>query len=244
MKPQRTPRRRKPPRRGAKPAAKKVAAGAPVMQVGGGGRRPPAKRPKPRPKPSGGEGVSFVTVMLFIVALAVAGLMAKVMMAGDLSHIDGFPKARWAGADRNLLDEVQAGLGERSGSIEITEEEVNAYLRDRIKGKQGGPFAAVVKYQGTYVDFEKGSAEFYVVRTVFGKNFPISTRFTLKNLGARDQKWLTTSGSIGGWKTGAKQFAPVAKAILRVAEACEPELEVLKMMTKVTLADDKVILEP
>jgi len=214
------------------------------MTVPGGGRRPPTKRPGPKPKPSGGEGVSFVTVLLFIVALAVAGLMVKVMMGGDLSHIEGFPKARWPGADRNLLDEVQAALGERSGTLELTEEEVNAYLRDRIKGRQGGPFSAVVKYQGTYVDFEKGSAEVFVVRTVFGKSFPISTRFTLKDLGAHDQKWMTTSGSIGGFQTGAKQFAPVAKAIMRVAATCEDEMEVLQMMTKVTLADDKVIIEP
>lgn len=191
--------------------------------------------------------MSFVTVLLMLVALAIAAMMVKVMLPGDLSAIQGYPKARWAGDERNLLAEAQAALLAHDKPYQISESEVNAYLRDRIKGSQGGVFSALVKYQGAYVDIEPGYAEVYVVRTVLGKAFPISSRFSVKDLGGGDFKWAAVDGSVGGLRTGEKQFEPVAKAILRVAETCSHEVDVIRAFSnggKVVFEKDKVIFDP
>ena len=274
MKPQRTPKRRKPPRRkkaqggqAAEPSAPPPAvAPAPVVtpgaspQVPVAGGTPQVKRPAPRrprpaakkkktgPKPAyggGGGGISVMTVMLLIVALIIAGVMIKVLLPPSLDGtIKGYPKAQWADDERNLLDEAQNTLIAYDKPLQISEQEVNAYLRDRVKGSQGGPFSAIVKYQGTYVDFEEGSVEIFVVRTMLGKPFPISSRLVAKDVGGGRYSWMTVDGSVGGFRTGKRQFHPVYKAIQRIQETCSDEMEVLKRLGKVTFKKDMVILDP
>ena len=183
--------------------------------------------------------------MLLVVALVIAGLMIKVLLPPSLDGvIEGYPKARWAGDERNLLDEAQKTLMAYDKPLELSELEVNAYLRDRIKGSQGGPFSAIVKYQGTYVDFKEGSAEIYVVRTMLGKPFPISSKLVAKDIGGGKYTWMTVDGSVGGFRTGKRQFQPVYKAIQRIQEACSDEMDVLKRLGKVTFKEDAVVLNP
>jgi hypothetical protein len=273
MKPQRTPKRRKPPRRkkaqggqAAQPSsppppvapAPVITPGAAAASVPVAGGVPQVKRPAPRrprptakkktgPKPAygGGGGISVMTVLLLVVALIIAGTMIKVMLPPSLDGVvKGYPKAQWADDDRNLLKEGQDTLMAREQPLEISEQEVNAYLRDRIKGSQGGPFSAIVKYQGTYVDFEEGSVEIYVVRTVLGKSFPISSKIIAKDVGGGQYTWMTVDGSVGGFRTGKRQFQPVYKAIQRVQETCKDEMDVLSRLGKVTFKKDSVVLDP
>jgi hypothetical protein len=271
MKPQRTPKRRKPPRRKkaqggstakANPPLQPVAP-APLVTPGAaapapvGGvpqvHRPAPRRPRPvvkkkgaRPTPvSSGGGISVVTVLLLVVALIIAGVMLKVMLPPSLDgKIDGYPKAQWADDERNLQAEAQQALMDHDKPLQLSESEVNAYLRDRIKGSQGGPFSAIVKYQGTYVDFKEGSAEIYVVRTVFGKAFPISSKIVAKDVGGGRYTWMTVDGSVGGFRTGKRQFQPVFKAIQRVQKTCSEEMKVLDRLGRITFKDDAVVLDP
>lgn len=186
-----------------------------------------------------------MTVMLLVVALIIAGVMLKVMLPSSLNGvIKGYPKAQWADDKRNLLEESQQTLIAHDQPLELAEQEVNAYLRDRIKGSQGGPFSAIVKYQGTYVDFEEGSVEIYVVRTIFGKPFPISSKIISKDVGGGQYTWMTVDGSVGGFRTGKRQFQPVYKAIQRIQETCTDEMDVLKRLGKVTFKKDAVVLDP
>jgi hypothetical protein len=183
--------------------------------------------------------------MLLVLALILAGMMLKVMLPPSLSGtVKGYPKARWTGEKRNLLAESQQALLSHDKPLQLSEQEVNAYLRDRIQGKQGGAFSALVKYQGTYVDFKEGSAEFYVVRTVMGKDFPVSAKFVAIDVGGGRESWMIVDGSVGGLRSGKRQFDPVYKAIRRVQAACEDEMDVLSRMGKITFKDNVVILDP
>ena len=63
------------------------------------------------------------------------------------------------GKPRNLLEESQKIMIQRTSEVTFTEEEVNQYLNHRLQAEQTGLMAALVKFRGVYIDFSPGFAE-------------------------------------------------------------------------------------
>ncbi|MEX2579379.1 MAG: hypothetical protein WD342_10000 [Verrucomicrobiales bacterium] len=218
-------RRRPPPRRPATPA---------------GARRTPYRRPQP----SYGGGVSMMTVFVSIVAL---GMLALIAMVGlpkeDLSNVAGYPHEPMAEEEpRNLLDEAQRVMMDRTSSIAFSEAEVNAYLNHRIEGEQSGVMATLVEFKGVYVDFSPEIAEIIVEREIFGMPLTISSKVHAEPY--RGQIIYRPAGwTLGRVELGKRNIKPVIGMFLRLRDTFQEEFATLKQMMDVRFEQDRLVLD-
>lgn len=192
------------------------------------GRPPgsPARRP-PRPTPAG-EGIGVGTILLLAFGLAFVALVVYVFLPVDLSHVDGYPFRPGSRQEepRNLLLEAENQLIKGKGSVTFSEEEVNHYLNERLKPSQGGPFGMVIEVDGIYADLVPDAATFYLVRSVFGRPFVISTTWDYY-LSDRKQVRECTASSVGRLRVKGRMLRPIMMPFLRLAQTCRREVDLL-----------------
>lgn len=217
-----------PPRRPAGQARVRAGRGVPV-------------RPRTRPaRASVDVGGVFMTLLLGVVALAMLGVVAMVVLPKDLSAVQGYPVDPLATeAPKNLLPDLQAILFEPGQEVSFTEQEVNDFLNYRIQGNQGGPFASFLKFQGAYVDFTPGQMEVHVERSLFGFPVTMSTRVRAEPFRGQT-RWTASGGSIGKFDMQGKQFHPVVKAYQNLMQAAKDEVQAVRQMAMVRFDADSV----
>ena len=212
-----------------------------------GYQRPGAAAKRPRPRPSNVDsGFSPMTVLLLVVAIGLCVVMGMVLKPANLGKINGYPAELITSETRNLVAEVQTALNPKLVDQKLTfsEAEVNQYLNQRIKGKQGGILAAFVKFEGVYIDFETDVAEIYIVRSVFGLPFSVSSRIAQKRAEYKTI-WKTSGGTIGGFSLKTKQFKPILEAFMRLSATCKDEMDAINAIDDtgtVEFGDDQIVL--
>lgn len=219
---------------GGRTPAKKVVAG----------RSAPKGHLKRKPLPKyGGGGISFGTVVLFVVAIGLLGAVAAVMIPRDLSGVAGYPPGAVSGAvARNLLTEVQKAMIDRNTELTFSEAEVNQYLAARLKGKQSGFLGSLVNYRGTCIDFSPGKAVIVVERSAFG--LPLTMGVELVTEGDRTQMiYKPVAWYIGQIKLGDRTLKPMVDLFLRLRNGLGDEYLALQQMGGVQLEDDKIIID-
>ena len=183
-----------------------------------------------------------MTVFLFLIAIGLAAAMIMVMVPKKLDYIQGYPAKASDEPPRNLLSEIQAVMELRDKDVIFTEADVNAYLNQRLKGKQGGPVSAFVKFKGVYADFEPNNLEMFLERTVFGLPFIVSLELEKRKL--KQTSFIAGGGRIGSFAMGSRQFKPIVDVFLRMAVALNEEIEATKIMARIEFEKDRVVLKP
>lgn len=186
-----------------------------------------------------------LSVLLLIVAIGLMVMMGLVLKPNaNLTKVNGYPAELLTSEPRNLVAEIQAALDPKvtDKTLTYTEAEVNQYLSQRVKGKQGGILGGFVKFEGVYLDFEVNSIEIYIVRSVFGLPFTVSSRF---NQVQAEYKtiWKAGGGSIGSFSMSTKQLKPIMEAFMRLKETCKDEYEAANAMTTMEFGDDQIVLK-
>ncbi|MFT5467738.1 MAG: hypothetical protein ACI8UO_002845 [Verrucomicrobiales bacterium] len=211
---------------------KKAAASAHGTPPGRPAAGPPpmAGRPAmPKKVKIPGEGVSIGGIIMLVVALILVGLIVMIFLPRNMDHIDGYPfvSAKAPDPPRNLLREVEDKLVAREGAVEFTEEELNAYLNQRLMSKQSGFFSSFVKMRGAYIDIKKNQIGVYIERTVFGMRFVVSAHFDVfqSNNSFRTEGKHCTLGKLK--LPDGKMFSPIMAPYNRLAKECERELAIL-----------------
>ena len=184
-----------------------------------------------------------MTVLLLILAIGLSVVMGMILKPNNLTKINGYPAELITSEPRNLLAEVQKALDPKltDQKLTFTEAEVNQYLNQRVKGKQGGILASFVKFEGVYVDLETDMAELFVVRSVFGLPFTVSSRVLQKKTDYKTD-WRMAGGTIGSFTLTTKQFKPIVEAFVRLGASCRDELDAIDAMTNIEIGDDQVTL--
>lgn len=243
------PHRKRPARR--KLVKKKVAPGAGgAGPVSAGGRVPPrAKRGyQPKPPASGGGGVSFVTVLLGVVAMALLIATAMIMLPVDLEdRIDGYaaapiPTDGENSEAKNWLPEMQSAVLDPTKKLEMTEAQVNRYLAKRLKGTQTGTFGGAVRYAGSYVDLRPGVAEVFIEREMFGMPLTMSVEVRRTEVSNGRETWKIGGGSIGRIQMGEATFGPVLKPFIRMFRTAVDDMDVMKAARNIDFAEGKLII--
>jgi len=185
-----------------------------------------------------------MTVLLLILAIGLSVMMGMVLKPNNLKKINGYPAELITSESRNLLAEVQAALNPKltDQKLTFTEAEVNQYLNQRVKGRQGGILSAFVKFEGVYVDFEPDVAEVFIVRSVFGQPFTVSSRIIQRKADYKTL-WKTAGGSIGSFTMQTKQLKPILEAFQKLGTICKDELDAIDAMGSITFGDDLLVLE-
>ena len=184
-----------------------------------------------------------MTVLLALIAVGFLGAVVMVMMPKDLSHIQGYPAAKLdTNAPRNLLTEAQAIMFDPDKSVEFSEEEVNRYVNSRISGEQKGTLGSLMKYEGTYVDFDENVAEIYVLRSVFGMPVTMSSRMRIERFRS-EVKWVAAGGTLGKINLSSSHLQPVIQVYLRMMQSFKDEVGVINHMANIRFEKDKMIFE-
>ena len=190
-----------------------------------------------------GGGVSMMSVLLTLVALAMLGAVVLVMLPGDTSRLAAYPVNPITSAKpANLLGETQKVMLERKTNVSFTEEQVNQYLNHRLQGVQGGAVSSFVKFKGVYVDFSPGVAEIFIIREFFGMPITITSKITptkSRNL----MNYHPTGWTLGRVDLGKRSIKPVVQLFLRLRSACLEEYQTIQQMTDVRFEDNLIILD-
>lgn len=232
------------------PVSRRPAKKAPKKKVAHRNPQPKLSTPragsgyrKPVQREVYGGGISFATVLMTLVALAMLGAAVMAGLPMDLSAFKGRETTPVATeAPRNLLAEAQKVMIDRNADIVFTEEEVNRYLSRRLQGVQKGMIASIVKYRGAYVDLTPGKAEVVIEREVFGKPITMSVTVT-PEVYQKQVRYLPTNWTLGRISLGERNVKPVIELFRRLRVTLGDEYEMLRQMTEVRFEEDRVVLD-
>ena len=220
----------------------KVAGRAPHRRPAPSGRTRPSQHNRPKPAYSGG-GISLMTVFLTLIALAMLALVVMVVLPRDMSTVAGYPVNPLAtGKPRNLLEESQKIMIQRTSEIAFTEEEVNQYLNYRLQAEQTGLMAALVKFRGVYIDFSPGFAEVVIERELFGMPLTMTSKIKAETF-RRQTVYRAESWTLGRIDLGARNIKPVIDLFLRLRTNCTDEYQTIQQMVSVRFEDNKLVLD-
>jgi len=234
----------------APPPAAPATLATPTTRRGAPGARRPAT-PRTRtgyrpPRPSYGGGFSPMSVFMVIAALGLIALIAMILRPADLSSIQGYPHDTLDAADvppRNLLDEAQRAMIDRSAELFVTEEDLNHYLNHRLKASQEGLVASFVRFRGLYVDFSPGFADVFIEREIFGMSITKSVRIRSESV-RRQTQYRVVSWSIGRLNLGTRNVKPVMELFTRIRGICSEEWLTLQQMPEVRFEENRVVIDP
>ena len=233
-----------PPPPPPRPVKKKVTSRAPQKRLA----TPPRKIPgagyrRPTPTYNSGGGISFMTVLLTLIALTMLGVVAMVILPRDMTTVAAYPvNPLTSGKPRNLLEESQKMMITRTADLSFSEEEVNQYLNHRLQAEQTGPMAALVKFRGVYIDFTPGMADIILERELFG--MPLTMSATISTEKFRQQTiYRATNWHLGRIDLGKRTIKPVIDLFLRLRMSCLDEFQTLQQMVDVKFEDNKVFLD-
>lgn len=199
-----------------------------------------------------------------LVALAgMVGMGAAVyfiVQPQDLSDIKGDDSNK----PRDLRAVLQSAI-DRSYEVTLTEEEINRYLRQTLEAKQGGVLAGKVNFEGVRVRLEEGRAEIIMERSVMGQPLTLSMfvrveqlldmKGTTQTTVLRDggaflpelprAERLVKGGRFGQLVVPQGFLLLVLPAFEKLAASYAEELALgFEEMTRITLSDGKLVLDP
>ena len=220
------------------------------------------KQEKPR-------GSCLGKLVALISFAGVAGLGAAgffISPPQDLSDLKGTgPATALNGARARDLKEVLKNAVDRGYPLTLTEEEINLYLKQSLAAKQGGLLEESVKIEGVRVRLEEGRAEIIIERSVMGRPMTVSMYVRVvqeldiqgrtKTMVMRDggqyfpqlqrSERLVKGGRFGKLVVPQGFLILVLPSYRKLAEAYQYELQQgFEEMSRITLADGKLILDP
>lgn len=143
----------------------------------------------------------------------------------------------------DLLDSLHQTAIKRAAVIEISEADINRHLATTLAGKIPGMLGGWVSFDGARIDLEPDSARLFLVWKVKGYTRTASVDLAL----SRDDKDFHVEvlrGAYGHLQMPRGMMRPLYPSLEALAHALDPEIRALFQMTQVTIAKDKLVLDP
>ncbi len=180
----------------------------------------------------------LLTLRLLLVS-ALAGAAWVAHRPADL------PVPSQTGAVKNddMLDMLRQTAIKRASVMEISEGEVNRHLKTMLTGKVASMFGGWAAFEGARVDLEPDSARLFLVWNLKGHIRTASVDLAI----SRDEDHFHVEllrGAYGHLRMPRGMMRPLYPALRAVADALDPEIRSLFQMTKITIAKDKLVLDP
>ena len=175
--------------------------------------------------------------LLVISALAGAAWVAHRPAALPIS-----PPANHAKAD-DILDMMRQTAIKRAAVMEISEAEVNRHLATTLTARIANPLGDWAAFDGARLDLETDSARLFLIWKLKGHVRTVSVDLAI----SRDEDHFNVEllrGSYGHLDMPRGMMRPLYPVLRAVAEALDPEIRALFQMTKITIAKDKLVLDP
>lgn len=134
-----------------------------------------------QPKSGGGCLGKLVVLILLISAGGLGAALFFIAKPQDLSDIGGYGPGAQNAPIRDMRVVLKASL-DRGHIVNLTETELNQWLKRTLAPKQGGPLASQVSLDRVWVRLHDGYAEVIMERTLMGKPFTTSMFLRVEQL--------------------------------------------------------------
>lgn len=220
------------------------------------------------PKPKGSCAGKLAVLFLLLIVGGLGAALYQISQPQDMSDIAGYGPRGTGQSPRNLKG-VLANSIKGSYELTLTEHDLNLYLRDTLKVKQGGYLESQVSFDEVAVRLEDDYAEIIMVRMVAGYPFTLSMYLRVEQselpngsilkeivrnrgpyhesiprpgVGGRFGKLPVPEGFL---LLVMPAFGKLA-AVYRDVDSKEPvkELDFIEEMAKFSIVDGKLVLDP
>jgi len=143
----------------------------------------------------------------------------------------------------DLIDIMRQTAIKRAAVMEISEAEINRHLATTLAGKVPGMLGGWVTFDGARIDLEPGRARLYLIWKVKGYTRTASVDLAI----SRDDKDFLVEvldGAYGHLQLPRGMMRPLYPSLRTLAEALDPEIRALFQMNQITIAKDKLVLDP
>lgn len=174
--------------------------------------------------------------------LAISALAGAAWVAHRPAALPSVPAAANAKAD-DMLDTLRQATIKRAAVMVISEEELNRHLASTMTSRVQGPFGSWVLFDGVRVELEQDMARVFLVWKIKGHVRTVSVDLAI----SRDDENYHVEllrGAYGHLDMPRGMMRPLYPALRSVADSLNPEIRVLFQMTKITIAKDKLVLDP
>ena len=134
-----------------------------------------------KPKSGGGCLGKLVVLILLLAAGGLGAALFFIAKPQDLSDIGGYGPGAPNAPIRDMRVVLKASL-DRGHIVNLTETELNQWLKRTLATKQGGPLASQVSLDRVWVRLHEGYAEVIMERTLMGKPFTTSMFLRVEQL--------------------------------------------------------------
>lgn len=180
----------------------------------------------------------FQTLRLLGVSL-LAGAAWVAHRPADLPKV----AAPSAGKADDLLDSMRQTAIKRAAVVEISEADINRHLATTLTGKIPGVLGGWVAFDGARIDLEPNSARLLLVWKVKGHSLTASVDLGIRRVTDHFQVEVL-HGAYGHLPMPRGMMRPLYPSLHALTETLGPEIRALFQMTQITIAQDKLVLDP
>ena len=147
------------------------------------------------------------------------------------------------GRPDDLLDTVLQTTIKRSAVLTLSEEEVNRHLTNALKNRVRSQFPEWATLEGGRLDLQPNVARLFLIWNFKGFTRTVSVDLSI----TRDDKNFQVEmlrGAYGRLNLPRGMMRPLYPMLRMIAEALDPEIRALFQMTKITIEQDKLVLDP
>ncbi len=174
--------------------------------------------------------------------LIISGLAGAAWVAHRPASLPPAPAASQAKAD-DLLDTLRQATIKRSAVMALSEEELNRHLATAMSSRVKNPFGDWAAFEGARIDLEENVARVFLIWSLKGHIRTVSVDLAI----SRDENNYHVEllrGAYGHLEMPRGMMRPLYPILRSIAETLDPEIRALFQMTKITIAKDKLVLDP
>lgn len=174
--------------------------------------------------------------------LVISALAGAVWVAHRPAALPQVPAANQVKGD-DMLDMLRQSAIKRAALMEISEADINRHLAGNVASKMAGMFGGWITFEGARVDLEPDNARVFLVWNLKGHIRTASVDLAISREGDNFHVEVL-HGAYGHLQMPRGMMRPLYPALQAVADTLEPEIRALFQMTKITIAKDKLVLDP
>ena len=220
------------------------------------------------PKPRGSCLGKLASLITFAGVLGLGVAVFYITQPQDLSDLKGTSPASATARTRDLNQVIKNAV-HQNFPLNLTEEEINLYLKQSLVAKQGGALEKFVTLDSVRVRLEKDRAEVIIVRSVMGRPMTISMFFRVEQTVEVNDTAMTHIIRDGGTFFPFIPDSPLAQRVAKggrfgqlvvpagflkvlalpsfekLAEVYQEELDnAFRQMARIRIEDGKLVLDP
>lgn len=143
----------------------------------------------------------------------------------------------------DLLDIMRQTTIKRAAVMEISEADLNRHLATTLAGKIPGMLGGWVAFDGARLDLEPGSARLILIWKIKGYTRTASVDLAISR-NDNDFRVEVLRGAYGHLQMPRGMMRPLYPSLEALAEVLDPEIRALFLMNQITIAKDKLVLDP